>query len=85
MVAKAMRKMQIPAYCPVVLGVKPDDHRDVLVDVENTVAMVFMSVIVVVSEDDVDMDMAELIVELAMAMDVAIELMSIMVIWCVCR
>jgi hypothetical protein len=79
MVANAMRNMQIPAYCPVVLGVNVDDQREVPVDVKNTMVIGSMSAIVVVSEGDVDMDMEELSVELAMIM--SIELMSILAIW----
>lgn len=83
MVANAMRNMQIPAYCPVVLGVNADDQREVPVDVKNTVAIVSMPAIVV-SEDDVDMGMEELSVELAMGIAVepmSIEFMSILAIW----
>jgi hypothetical protein len=78
MVANAMRNMQTPAYCPVVLGVNVDDQREVLVDVKNTIVIESMSAMVIVPEDDVDMDMEELSVELAM--DIAVELMSILTI-----
>lgn len=74
MAANAMRNMQIPAYSPVVFGVNDDDQREVLVDTEKTIGIVI--VIVVMSVDDVDIDMAELAVELAMAIEVVIELMS---------
>lgn len=79
-----MRNMQIPAYCPVVLGVNVDDQREVPVDVKNTMAIGSMSAIVIVSDDDVDMDIEELPVELAMDVAVelmSIELMSILAIW----
>lgn len=75
MVANAMRNMQIPAYCPVVLGVNVDDQREVPVDVKNAIVIDSMPVIAIVSEDDVGMDMEELSVELAMG--IAVEPMSI--------
>lgn len=39
MVAKAIRNMQVPAYCPVVLGVQEDEKRAVFVAVKKVMAI----------------------------------------------
>lgn len=41
--------MHAPAYCPVVLGVKADDQRGVLVEVKN--AMIMDSMFIVMLDD----------------------------------
>lgn len=75
MVANAMRNMQTPVYCPIVLGVNVDDQREVFVDVKNTMVIESIPVMVIVSEDDVGIAIEELSVELAMG--IAVEPMSI--------
>lgn len=78
MIANTMRNMQIPTYCPVVVGVNAEVQREVPVDVKNTMAIGSISIIVVVSEDDVGIDIEDPAIELGvvMAIDVAIEFTS---------
>jgi hypothetical protein len=61
-VAKAIRKMQTPAYCPVVSGAKDFVHRSVVVEVKKTMFICSMSIAL---ELEVDMGI-ELPVELVM-------------------
>lgn len=83
-VANAMRKMQIPAYCPAVPGVKCDDQRGVLVDVKNTIAIESIPIIVVMSEDElaeeVAMDIPDIVSVADAVADIDIELISILAI-----
>ncbi|PQE06942.1 hypothetical protein CJF32_00009202 [Rutstroemia sp. NJR-2017a WRK4] len=62
MAAKAIRNMQVPAYCPVEVGVQVIEKRGVLVEVKNVIAIVSID-INVVADEDID---KELSVELAM-------------------
>jgi hypothetical protein len=62
MAAKAIRNMQVPAYCPVELGVQAMEKRGVLVEVKNVIAIESIDIIVI-PDDDIDM---ELSVELGM-------------------
>lgn len=39
--AKTIKKMHVPAYCPVVVGVHDMDHNGVVVDVKKTMAISF--------------------------------------------
>ena len=91
MVAKARRNMHAPAYCPVVPGVKADDQRGVLVEVKNTMAMDSMPIIVVMSDEDVDMgiepavevamDIPDMsVADAGMDIDIEIELVDMLVI-----
>lgn len=56
-VAKAIRKMQIPAYCPVLCGVKAVDQRGVDVDATNVMAIDSLLIVVMSEDDDVAIDM----------------------------
>ena len=67
MVAKNMRNIHIPAYCPVVVGVKANDQRDVLVEVKNTIAIESIPIIIVLLDDEVDIGMEP---SVAVAMDI---------------
>ena len=62
-VAKAMRKMQTPAYCPVVSGAKDFVQRSVLVEVKKTM---FICSISIAPALEVDMGI-ELLVEVVMS------------------
>lgn len=48
MVAKAIRNMQVPAYCPVVWGIQEDEKRAVLVEVKKVVAI--ESIVIILDE-----------------------------------
>lgn len=69
--AKAMRKMQTPAYWPVFVGVKELDQRGVVVDVKNSISIV----VVVMSIEDI-----ESLVEVGMAIAMVVEPMSMSII-----
>jgi hypothetical protein len=62
MAAKAIRNMQVPAYCPIEVGVQAMEKRGVLVEVKNVIAIESIDMNVV---PDPDIDI-ELSVELAM-------------------
>ena len=49
MAAKAMRKMQVPAYCPVEVGVHVIEKSGVVVDEKKVMAIELIPIIVVVS------------------------------------
>lgn len=72
--AKAMRKMQTPEYCPVVSGAKDFVQSSVVVEVKNTMFICSMSIAIEL-ELEVDMGM-ELPVEVAIS--IVIELISIL-------
>lgn len=65
--------MQAPAYCPVVLGVKADDQRGVLVEVKKT-----MSMVCILMSIEADVAMA-IEVDVAMDMEPAVEVVISMV------
>jgi hypothetical protein len=68
--------MQIPAYCPIVLGVNDDDQRELVVDVTNTMGI--GPIPAIVSDDDVGMDIEAPSVAVG---PMSIEFMSILAIW----
>lgn len=75
-VAKAMRKMQTPAYCPVVVGAKSFAQRSVLVEVKKTMFICSISIaIATVLALEVDMGI-ELPVEVVISMSIFIEVES---------
>lgn len=63
MVAKAIRNMQVPAYCPVELGVHDMEKRGVAVEVKKVIAIESIPIIVMLDDEDMGMEPA---VELAM-------------------
>ncbi len=63
MVAKKMRNMQVPAYCPVELGAQDEEYKGVLVEVKKVMAIESIPIIIVLVDDDMAM---EVVVELAM-------------------
>ena len=77
MTARAMRKMQVPAYCPVLEGVQPLEYKGVVVEVKKTI------VIDMDMEESVDMlivlELVAVLVPMAIAMAV-VELMSMSII-----
>jgi len=85
MAAKAIRKMQVPAYCPVELGIQDMEYRGVVVEVKNVMAMEFMPIIVVSDEElavDVAMDMSAMVLVAAAVIDIvmpAIDMPSILI------
>jgi hypothetical protein len=50
---KAMRKMHVPAYCPVELGVQAAENRGVEVAWKKVISIMFMRIIVPISGDGV--------------------------------
>lgn len=64
--AKTMRKMQTPAYWPVVLGEKAEDQRGVVVEVKKTMDMV-----------DMLMEESDMVIEVSVAIDIAMELVAV--------
>lgn len=78
--------MHAPAYCPVVLGVKADDQRGVLVEVKN--AMIMDSMFIVMLDDDISigpsveegMAMAE-VAPIGMSIDGDAEFMVMIVVF----
>ena len=75
-VAKHMRNMHVPAYCPVVFGEKAVDQRGVFVEVKNTIAISSMPIIPAMSDDDVDVGMGLESVAEPVDIAIAIELES---------
>lgn len=74
MVASAMRNMQIPAYSPVLCGVKAVDQSGVVVETKKVIA-IESAPIIVISDDDV-----EVAIELAIDMvPVVVEVISIVI------
>ncbi|KAF2095959.1 hypothetical protein NA57DRAFT_59022 [Rhizodiscina lignyota] len=63
MVAKAIRNLQVPAYCSVELGVQDEEWRGVLVEVKNVIVIESIPIIIILDDEDMGM---ELPVELAM-------------------
>lgn len=89
MVAKAMRNIHVPVYCPIVVGVKAVDQRDVLVEWKKTIAIESIPIIITLSGDDVDMGMEPSVVEgmdiesvMVPDIDIDIALMEIATIQC---
>jgi hypothetical protein len=60
MVEKTIRKIQVPAYCPVEVGVHEEEKRGVVVEVKKVIAIMFISIIVIVPDagPSVDVGMA---------------------------
>ena len=50
---KAMRKMQVPAYCPVELGVQAAENRGVEVAWKKVISIISMRIIVPISDGGV--------------------------------
>ena len=69
MVAKAIRNMHAPAYCPVVVGAKAIDQRGVLVEWKKTIAIESIDIIAIMSGDVVDMGIEP---SVAVAMDISL-------------
>jgi hypothetical protein len=53
---KAMRKMHVPAYCPVELGVQAAENRGVEVAWKKVISIMFMRIIVPISGDGVPVE-----------------------------
>lgn len=75
--AKAMRKMHTPAYCPVLLGVKELAQRGVSVAVKNTTSICMLV------EEDIVVEL--LSVDVGMAIAVVLEPMSISILLAGCN
>jgi hypothetical protein len=58
MVAKAIRYMHVPAYCPVEFGVQDREYNGVLVEVKNVMAMDSIPIIVELDDDDTGVELA---------------------------
>ncbi len=76
MKAKAIMKIQVPAYCPVDWGVHAMEKRGVLDEVKKVMAIESMPIIVDELleddiDDDVDMDMSDMVLVAAAAIVVA--------------
>lgn len=70
MQARLMRKMQVPAYCPFVVGDQDVEYRGLVKDSKN---------VIVISSIDMDM-LSDMLVEVAIAMAVVVAIfMSIIV------
>lgn len=72
--ASMMRKMQVPAYWPLFIGVHAAENSGVVVDVKNDIVISDMDIIDVMDVDDEEVDeaMAMLVVLAAMAVLVVI-------------
>lgn len=77
MAANAIRKTQVPAYCPVLPGTHEFENNGVSVDVKNTIAIEFMFIIVMpLAEVDMSIELAIIapdIVEVAAPMPPTVE------------
>ena len=62
--AKMIRNMQVPAYCPVDLGVQAQENRGVVDDVKNTIPIESIPIMSMDGDVDIGIDM---LVELGMA------------------
>lgn len=69
--------MQVPAYCPDVLGVQDQEKRGVLLEVKKTIAIESIPIIVVPDGDDVGI---ELPVEEVIGIDMAIDISEIVIV-----
>jgi len=79
-VAKAMRKMQTPAYWPVFVGVKELVQRGVVVDVKKSISIVVIDMSIEDIESLVEVGMAmSMVVEVPISMAM-VELMSMSII-----
>lgn len=58
MIAKAIRNMHVPAYCPVELGVQDIEKRGVAVEVKKVMAIESIPIISMLDEDDIGMEPA---------------------------
>jgi hypothetical protein len=62
MAAKAMRKMQVPAYCPAEVGVQDVEKSGVTVEEKKVMAIMLIGIIVLLS--------------VAMGMDMAVDMLA---------
>lgn len=58
MAAKAMRNIQVPAYCPIDFGIQERENKGVVVDVKKVMAIAFIPIIS--SVDDMSIAPVEL-------------------------
>ncbi|KAF2995644.1 hypothetical protein E8E13_000471 [Curvularia kusanoi] len=74
MAASAIKKIQIPAYCPVLWGVNDFDQSGVEVDTKKVIAIVSAPIIVIeVDEVEVGIDIAPVMVaDIAVVIDMSI-------------
>lgn len=71
-----MRKMQVPAYCPVFVGVQVMENRGVLVDVKKVMAMSFIPIMDMEVDEAVVMDE---VVDMGMLVDVDMAVMLLVI------
>jgi hypothetical protein len=83
MIAKAIKNMQVPAYCPVELGVHVMENRGVVVDVKKVIAIESIPIMVVSDEDiadDVAIDIADVVLAGDPDIDIVMLDMSILAV-----
>jgi hypothetical protein len=54
MMAKSMRNMQVPAYCPVDAGFQDEEKRAVVLEVKKV--MVIWSIPIIIADDELSVD-----------------------------